>query len=67
MSLKWISHEADTLAVRMRADMLITLTANGVRCATFEALLDELVNDGMMPVEHLLIENDTLHGVIADV
>ena len=29
-------------------------------------LLEALVEDGMFPVEHLIVENDTLHGVIAE-
>ena len=29
-------------------------------------MLDALVDDGMFPVEHLLVENDTLVGALAD-
>ena len=55
----------EDLTARMRADMRNTIEQHLGYDETVEAFLDALVSDGMFPVEHLLVENDSLTTELA--
>lgn len=61
-----LNHVADEYAARMRADMRNTIEQYVGYDETLGTMLDALVNDGMHPVEFLIVENDTLVGALAD-
>lgn len=53
--------QAEEIRARMRADMTKTLDRNGFTAADpewVEILLNDLVADGMFPVEHILTKVD---------
>jgi hypothetical protein len=66
VSVVRLNQEAVEYAARMRADMRNTIEQYVGYDEALEGLLDALVDDGMFPVEHLLVENDTLVGALAD-
>lgn len=66
MSVVRLNRAAADIAARMRADMRNSIEQHVGYDETWESLLDALVDDGMFPVEHLLVENDTLVGALAD-
>ena len=66
MSVRRLNRDASECAARMRADMRNTIEQYVGYDESLETMLDALVDDGMFPVEHLLVENDTLVGALAD-
>lgn len=57
-----LNQVSDDIRDRMRADMRQSLNRHGVNALPehLTALLEDLVADGMHPVEHLLVENEQL-------
>jgi hypothetical protein len=62
-----LNQQAEDTAARMRADMRNTIEQYVGYDENLAAFLDDLVRDGMHPVDFLIIENDMLVEKLAEV
>ena len=61
-----LNQQAADVAARMKADMRNTIEQYVGYDENLAAFLDDLVRDGMHPVDHLIIENDLLVEKLAE-